>query len=520
MKLSANRKKRRISLVVALCVVALGIVIFLGVVLVNAVVTAYKVHAVGVSISLEYHTPGLTDPKSFSKDGNYFFYYQEGDHSVICGYYGQSKRVAVPSMINGKQVTVIGSGAFRKKRTVYTEFIDYVPMGAVWTGSQNIETLVIPDGVAAIEDGAFSDCAKLTNLTLPKTIKSVSKEAFEGESQHAYSFAAYYSCTPWYKHLKEKEGDYTSINGILLEYHGSGTEVLTPKGITAIAPAVFSGNKKITKVTVSDGITSIGEDAFKDCTGLRALVMPDSLVTIDSGAFSGCTNLTFVTLPSDRLKMMCVSALSDTFWHQQQMLNTNGFISYGSVLCDYKGAASNVVIPDRFTVIMDDTFSGDSTLEKVTIPGSVTIIGANAFYNCKHLSQVALSNGLVSIEDSAFSNCYSLEAIVIPDSVTSIGNNTFEMGGLQSVTLSKNLTRIGDAVFYRAHLKNVIIPNGVTSIGKEAFKSCEELETVNVPDSVTSVGSNAFADTPWLKSAAYHELMSRLPLLSVVQGRQ
>ena len=46
-----------------------------------------------------------------------------------------------------------------------------------------------------------------------------------------------------------------------------------------------------------------------------------------------------------------------------------------SVITDYTGDATTLVIPDGVTEIGRSAFSGNETLESVTLPGTVTTIG-------------------------------------------------------------------------------------------------------------------------------------------------
>ena len=47
----------------------------------------------------------------------------------------------------------------------------------------------------------------------------------------------------------------------------------------------------------------------------------------------------------------------------------------GTVVTDYTGDATTLVIPDGVTEIGWSAFSGNETLESVTLPGTVTTIG-------------------------------------------------------------------------------------------------------------------------------------------------
>lgn len=61
-----------------------------------------------------------------------------------------------------KGITHIGSSAFNKNKYNY-----------------NPRTIIVPEGVTTIEDGAFVNCNNLRNITLPKTLKYIGSKAFD-----------------------------------------------------------------------------------------------------------------------------------------------------------------------------------------------------------------------------------------------------------------------------------------------------------------------------------------------------
>ena len=110
-------------------------------------------------------------------------------------------------------------------------------------------------------------------------------------------------------------------NGVLIQYNGSGGDVIIPDGVTSIGEQVFSNSGSIVSVNIPEGVTSIGDNAFYNCynltnvsipygvtsigeqvfaycSQLNNIVIPDSVTTIGYGAFGLCTNLVYATLPA------------------------------------------------------------------------------------------------------------------------------------------------------------------------------------------------------------------------------
>jgi len=118
---------------------------------------------------------------------------------------------------------------------------------------------VIPHGVKTIDDYAFSNCKRLTDITIPESVDYI------GESAFSY-------CT-------------------------SLTDITIPKNVEKIGDRSFSRCTSLKSVIIQDGVKKIGDLSFEDCTNLSKIVIPESIIEIGYFAFSGCDNLTDITLP-------------------------------------------------------------------------------------------------------------------------------------------------------------------------------------------------------------------------------
>ena len=111
-----------------------------------------------------------------------------------------------------------------------------------------------------IGEKAFTDCSRLTSLTLPVGITSIGYDAFA--------------------------------------YCSGLTSLTLPAGITSIGEYAFSGCSGLTSLNLPAGITEIGESTFSDCSGLTSLTLPDGITSIGISAFAYCSGLTSLTLPA------------------------------------------------------------------------------------------------------------------------------------------------------------------------------------------------------------------------------
>lgn len=117
------------------------------------------------------------------------------------------------------------------------------------------------------------------------------------------------------------------------------------------------------------------------------------------------------------------------------------FVIYdnGTLLWKYNGSDKHVVIPDGITIIVDQAFMNNTSIESVYIPDSVTQICGWAFAGCTSLTSVSIPEGVEVIGVCAFADCTNLERVSIPESLLGIDNFAFSgCTSLKSITLPKN----------------------------------------------------------------------------------
>ena len=224
-----------------------------------------------------------------------------------------------------------------------------------------------------IGEKAFTDCSRLTSLTLPVGITSIGYDAFA--------------------------------------YCSGLTSLTLPAGITSIGEYAFYGCSGLTSLTLPAGITEIGESTFSDCSGLTSLTLPDGITSIGISAFAYCSGLTSLTLPAGITS-----------------------INYGAFL-DCSGLTS-LTLPDGITSIGSRAFYGCSGLTSLTLPAGITSIDKYAFSGCSRLTSLTLPAGITSIGEFAFSYCSGLTSIyVYAEKVARIGRYAFEGCASRKCTL-------------------------------------------------------------------------------------
>lgn len=117
----------------------------------------------------------------------------------------------------------------------------------------DINRIVIRDGIASIGSYCFSKCHNLTDITIPKSVKIIGSYAFE-------------SCT--------------SLASITISH-----------SVTEIGYGAFKYCSSLTSITIPDSITTIHAITFRHCSNLTSIAIPNSVTEIEDYAFADCGNL-------------------------------------------------------------------------------------------------------------------------------------------------------------------------------------------------------------------------------------
>ena len=253
------------------------------------------------------------------------------------------------------------------------------------------KNIIIPDNfndvaVETIGKDAFKD-NKLTNVSIPNSVKSIGKNAFYDNELTEVSIG----------NSVESIGDYAFIGNQL-------TNVIIPDFVKSIGNYAFQNNK-LTEVSIGNSVLTIGDGAFFN-NKLTEVIIPNSVKSIGSSAFQD-NKLTNVIIPNS------VKSIGE-------------FAFYFNKLAE-------VSIPNSVESIGNSAFSLNR-LTEVSIGNSVNSIGEDAFYKNK-LTEVSIPNSVESIGNYAFYK-NKLTEVIIPNSVTFIGNRAFsDNTGLTSFNL-------------------------------------------------------------------------------------
>ena len=359
-----------------------------------------------------------------------------------------------------KTLTISGTG----KMDSYTSRWSVGPYVPYEKFKDEIEKVVVDDGVEKIGNSAFSEMPNLKDVDLGK-VKEIGTYAFYGDNDR-----------------KGYTGD------ISLE------SIVIPDTVTRIGICAFCDATNLKNVQMSRNLTYLGGYAFPE-TKVEVLEIPASVTgmrtegTPYTHAFADAKNLEMVYAGStDVLKLCKESNLSLIY-----AVTNGGYLVKGQNLTS---TAFGEVEKDGYVLegwYDNAAFNG----EPVTAPTAKGVYyakwatdtsasgtcGDNATWSYKKSTKTLTISGSGAMADYADANSVpwkdlNIENLVIADEITSIGANAFNGTNISNIVIP-NVTSVGENAFANLPEKSVIYVNNDTlfenidgSITKERTAVC------------------------------------------------
>ena len=402
----------------------------------------------------------------------FYYEYIKSTDSYLVGSKDEtlSGEVKIPTYYNGKSVTGIAEGGFKKLKNITSIKTTYDVTTIDFSGgiyNPVTRTYSVTANLKSIGKEAFFDCTALESIELPASLEEIGEYAFMRCSS-------------------------------LKSFDASKTALKTMSSI-----GTFSGCSSLTSIVFSDvcenfflygGRALKSDDSLYGCNNLTSVKFGKSVNQYDynGSAFVHCPNLKEVLVSSGNSYYASIDGnLVRTF--------TNGNEKYIAV------GVTSAIIRDGISYIYPYAFAGRNVKQSITIPNSVYGIGDGVFQDCTTLETISIGSGVASIGDNPFGGCKNLGSIEVSSS-----NSTYHSSGNCCIKTSENklvfgcknsvipnyVTEIGKKAFYYAsNLSEILIPESVNIISTYAFAGCSGLVSkISIPDSVTTIGGGAFYD--------------------------
>jgi len=140
----------------------------------------------------------------------------------------------------------------------------------------SLKKLTIGSGLETIDLYAFTDCDKLTDITVSKANKK-------------------FTATNGMIYTKDKKTVYLAPSVSVKPTFVNTT--------TKIGDESFNSNSTVRNLTIPNTVTEIGYSAFWNCNNLTKVVIPKSIKTISRAAFGNCEKLISITIPKSVTKI-------------------------------------------------------------------------------------------------------------------------------------------------------------------------------------------------------------------------
>ena len=453
--------------------------------------------------------------------------------AYIIGYNGSATEVEIPSTLDGKTVTKIGSHDI-----IYT----------IW-GNNQVTSVKIPSTVKTIEAGVFAGCTNLTTVDLSEaeSLDSIGAYAFQDSGLTSVcipanvaeiSLGAFYGCknlqtVDLSKAIDLKVIGVDAFSGIIGN-EPSIAEITIPAGVTEIGRGAFGGCSQLTKVIFESPskLNDVDEDAFKGCSNATIYYSDEAVKTALSGKVGSakmvkCAKVTFDPNGGSEVKAKMVEKgqkadpptnPTRSGWDFAGWYTKSADGKWADEKFDFsKAITDDMTLYARWTV---DGKCGNNLTWILDSDGTLTISGTGKMADYasadkqpwanqkSSIKKVVIGEGVTSIGDSAFSGCTNLidADMSKASSLTTIGNYAFSScTALESVDLSKasSLTTIKTSFSSCTKLNNVVLNEGLKEIGGSAFNNCTKLKKIHIPSTVMAIGGYCFEKCSWLEEVTF-----------------
>lgn len=254
-------------------------------------------------------------------------------------------------------------------------------------GCENLTRVTFPEGLTAIGQNCFRNCAKLESIELPSSVRTLDIYAF-------------YGCK-------------------LL------TSVVIPEGVEAIPRFLFDSCTALTDVTLPSTLKSIGAEAF-EATGLEEITIPESVTTIESSVFKNCKSLERIQFPDALTAIpanLCNACSALTTINMPSKLETVGNDAFYNC-----GKLQDVTFPETLKSLDERSFGGCSAFTRIII--DIPAIANYAFWNCANVTSIDLGEKVTSIGRNTFIMANNLQTITCrAKNAPSLGSTAFGSAG-------------------------------------------------------------------------------------------
>lgn len=344
--------------------------------------------------------------------------------------------------------------------------------GKTFEGCKLLKSINIPNSLKKIGERAFWHCESLKNVTLPQGLLHIGPRAFEysgitsinlGENISYIDYDAFANCTSLLS-MRIDMPDWKSsfLEGTPIEKIVFGPKVSNIRfkfmsERTSLIKVIFEEDENITTPLV------IGEEAFYKCSNLKIPSLPHRLAKVGDCAFYGIKEITSLYLGQNITKIDGSNAFAD--------IKQIGEVYYDVNAGCFAGSGINKITIGTHVTGLGNSFDNNSKLTTVIFESRKGIkdpqeLHISSFNNCGITKIVFpeydkdLPRELSLLVREGFNN-NPIKELKMPDAINTWIENSFRNCQLEKVYLGDNTYNIGDSSFVGNKLKWLDIPPSV-----------------------------------------------------------
>ena len=224
--------------------------------------------------------------------------------------------------------------------------------------------------VTHIAPCAFKDFKNIKNVSFPKTLKKIGRQAF----------------------------------------YGCNIEILSlPQNLEYIDEEAFAQNQNLFTISFNEGIKVIHDLAFEGCTSLPYVIISKGTDCIYTSIFNNCASLSTISFEGDVGRLQSTDAGFASGCPSLNLIDTNPenkrTKSINGILYD---VVDNCLI--RVPPAHD--------IKNIEIPSQISRIETNAFEGVRRIDRIKITNDIDGIEKSKILECCIDNVCCVPNSNT------------------------------------------------------------------------------------------------------
>ena len=373
---------------------------------------------------------GTNKTPSPDTDSGCFKFEETESNATVVGYTCAEENVSIPAEYNGKPVTDIGMMAFTYTGDIPEEELEYmVPPGA-GANKAKIKSVVIPNSVINIQDGAFMG-SLMTGLPYLESVEF-------GENVQTIGSMAF---------------GYNKIKSLKI-----------PDSVIDIAENGFTNSFYLVDLQIGFGLSEIKEGVFSGAHSLNELTIPGNVKEIHSNSFTA-------------------SALGDiTFEEGVEIIRSNVFT----------GSSPFVAVQSYCVMIFDLEGKEDSDCNNIvdfedeSDPYVIKIMNKKGF----KLGSLNLPKSLISTEEQYIFADMKFNEINV-ENAEAFSEGAFTAVHAETLNIYNDLNTINEGSFANMNLDNLVIHGNVNHIEYGAFMY-SGIKNLDIKGNVDTIDEDAF----------------------------